>query len=300
MPRAWSARLSGLLCITVLAAGCTSTRPARGPLQIVASFYPLYEFARRIGGARVTVANLVPAGAGSHDYEPTAQDLITLKRARLFVYNGAGLEPWVDRLLPEVSATALVVRTTDGLPLAPGPVSSEPDPHVWLDPVLAQRQARAILAGLVQVDPEGKAEYEANAAGLDADLASLHERFAVELRACRRREFITSHAAFGYLGRRYSLVQIAISGATPEADVSPARLAYVVALARRLRVPVVFYEPAEGAQLAQTVAREIGARVDMLHPLEGLTLQELREGKTYVTVMDANRERLAQALDCPR
>lgn len=300
MPRGWRARLSVALCAAALAAGCASPRSAPGSLQVVASFYPLYEFAGRIGGPRVAVANLVPAGAGSHDYEPTAQDLVTLKRARLFVYNGAGLEPWVDRLLPEVPATTAVVRTTDGLPLVPGPASGELDPHVWLDPVLAAQQARAILEGLVRVDPEGKAEYEANAAGLYAELASLHERFVAALRVCRQREFITSHSAFGYLGRRYGLVQVAISGATPEADVSPARLAYVVALARRLQVRVIFYEATGAPQLAQAVAREVGAAVDVLHPLEGLTPQDLRAGKTYVTVMDANRERLANALECRR
>lgn len=294
-----------------LAAGCSRAPDAGGPLPVVASFYPLGEFSQRIGGTRAGVTNLIPAGMEPHEYEPTPQDLVRLKRARVVVYNGAGLEPWVARLLPEIPATVVQVNATAGLPLvtvdgatvrprdrgAAGPVV---DPHVWLDPLLAREQARRILAGLVQADPAGRGEYETHAAALDLDFMAVHRRFTGGLAQCARREFVTTHAAFGYLARRYGLTQVAIVGLSPDAEPSPARLVEVTALVRQHRIPVIFYDTLAGPRLADVVAREAGAGTAALNPLEGLTVEEQREGKTYFTVMYENLAGLIEGLGCRR
>jgi zinc transport system substrate-binding protein len=258
--------------------------------------YPLAEFARRVGGERVTVTTLVPAGVDAHDYEPTPRDLAALTRVRLLIYNGAGFEPWVAKLLTQVPDGTVKVKATEGLPLSTA--NGGTDPHVWLDPVLAQEQVARILEGLVRVDPDGRAAYEANAAGLRADLEALHRAFASGLARCRRREFITSHAAFGYLARRYGLVMIPISGLAPQAEPSAARLAAVARLARQRGIRVIYADPLADRRGAETVAREVGAVVEVLHPLEGLTPEEQRQGKKYITVMHENLRHLAQGLEC--
>lgn len=303
--------------LSVMIAGCTSSsQPATG-LTVVATFYPLQYFAQRIGGARVEVRTLVPPGAEPHDYEPTPQDVVALRHARVVVFNGAGLEPWLMRLLPEVPASAVRVNATEGLPLITGEPGNTGaptlaplarggagerhalvDPHVWLDPMLARDQVARILAGFVRADSRGRSEYQANAAVLDLELRALHGRFEEALAYCGRREFIVTHAAYGYLARRYGLTQVAITGLTPEAEPPPARLAEVVGVARQRSIPVVYYEPLDGPRLAEAVAREAGARVAPLNPLEGLTLAQEREGDNYFTVMHANLSELIAGLDC--
>ncbi|MGH2349647.1 MAG: metal ABC transporter substrate-binding protein [bacterium] len=296
--------------VALLAIGCGPRTGApgsaeAGKLRVVSTFYPLYEFAQRVGGSRVTVRNLVPAGVESHDFEPTPRDVAGLKAARVLIYNGAGFEPWLQKLLPEVPQATVRVDTSSGLPLlrgfrgAAGDSPPAEDPHVWLDPVLAARQVDAIVEGLTTADPEGSATYRDNGARVNAELQELHRRYASTLAACRQRTFVTSHAAFGYLARRYRLTQIPISGLSPEAEPSPARLKTIVQEARRAGVRVIFYETLVSPRVAEVIAREVGARTAVLNPVEGLTPEELQQGRNYFTVMDENLRALAGGLGCP-
>jgi zinc transport system substrate-binding protein len=325
----WSRPALVLVLLLALAA-CARPAPRGGGVPVTASFDTLAEFARRVGGNRIDVTTLVPPGAEPHDYEPSPQQLARVSRTRLLIYNGAGFEPWVDRLRGDLPADAVVVETTAGLPLlraASHEDAHEPagagregtgereavgapqaggardpdqafDPHVWLDPVLAQRQVAAILRGLRAVDPAGAEQYAQNAARFQAELEALHRRYAATLRDCRRRTFITTHGAFAYLARRYGLRMIAITGLSPEAEPSPARLRELVREARRHGVRVVYTETLLSPRLAETLAREVGARTRVLNPLEGLTPEERRAGRTYLTVMAENLQHLAEGLAC--
>lgn len=291
--------LVGLVAATLLMTACGRNQGVSQGLAVVATFYPIAEFAQRIGGDRVEVRTLVPSGVESHDYEPTPKDLAVVARARVFIYNGAGFEPWVDRLLPDLAQNVVTVNATEGLPLKSPPwYSGGVDPHVWLDPVLAQAQVDRIREGLARADPSGAAAYEAAARRLRDELDALHRRYAEGLRTCRRKEFVTAHAAFGYLAARYGLTLVAIAGMTPEAEPSPARLREVVAFMRRSGATVVYAETLTESRVAEAVARETGAQVKMLNPIEGLTRKEQSRGLTYMVVMDENLRQLADGLDC--
>ena len=292
--------LAVVLTASLLSA-CAHVGPSSDRVLVIASFYPLAEFARRIGGDRVDVRTLIPAGVEPHDYEPSPRDIVTLERARLLIYNGAGFEPWMARLLPELRSTVVQVNATAGMALLhPEWSSGGPDPHVWLDPVRAQEQAARVLAGLIAVDPAAGARYERNARGLRSALEALQARYEQGLRACRRKEFVTTHAAFGYLAVRYGLRQVPIAGLDPESEPSPARLRLIIDFVRRSGATVIYSEALISPRTAETVARETGARVEVLNPLEGLTRDELARGLDYVTVMDANLNALARGLDCHR
>ncbi len=291
LPRRW---ILALLAVLV-GAGCARV-PAAAGVGIVTSIDPLAEFAGRLAGQGTAVHVLVPPGAEVHDYEPTPGDLRRLVPARLFVYNGAGLEPWVPSLRAQLPPSVHVVEAVEGLPLAEA--EGGVDPHVWLDPLLAAQQTERILAALLRVDPTGRSRYEANAAALRADFRALDAAYRQGLARCRRRAFITAHAAFGYLARRYGLRMVAISGLSPEAEPSPSRLKAVVQEARRTGIRVIYVEPRGERRLAETVAREIGGRAAVLDPLESLPPQARRGGKSYFTVMYENLAQLLQGLDC--
>ena len=292
------ARLLVLLC-GALAAGCRESPAPGGKPLVVASFFPMYDFARQVTADRAQVISLVPPGVHGHDWEPSPQDVAQVRRARVFVYNGAGFEPWVDKLIKEAAGSAtVVVAASAGLTVARTGADGGRDPHVWLDPVLAKGEVDAIRAALERGDPAGKSAYEAKASAYAAKLADLDGRFETGLRDCARREVVVSHAAFGYLTRRYRLEQIAVTGLAPQAEPSPAALAAIVRTARERKVTAIFLEPLVSPKLAETLAREVGVRLLTLDPIEGVTRKEAAEGIGYLELMARNLQSLREGLGC--
>jgi zinc transport system substrate-binding protein len=289
-----------------LLAGC-GPQPATPAKSVVATFYPLYELAREVGGDRVEVRQLVPSGVEVHDYEPTSGDLARLREAAVFVYNGAGLEPWLSKLEGELPAGTVRVEATRGLPLVRAEAhghaeelghTGQPDrlldPHVWLDPVLAQAVVDNILDGLVRADPAGEATYRRRALAAKQRLEQVHRRYQRALARCRTRVLLTSHAAFGYLARRYGLRLVSVAGVNPEAEPSPRRLRQLLALARQEGVRAVFAESRGSQRAAESLARELGLPVRVLDPLEAGP----RPGQDYIRRVEANLEELVRGLGC--
>ncbi len=292
-------RLLVPLLVLLAATACQqSPAPDAKPL-VIASFYPMYDFARQVAGDRAQVVSLVPPGVHGHDWEPSPQDVARLRQARVFVYNGARFEPWAQKMITEAARpSTVVVAASTGLARARSAGTSEVDPHVWLDPVLAQGEVEAIRGALEQGDPAGKVVYDENARAFKAKLAGLHERFAAGLRDCARREVVVTHTAFGYLTRRYQLEQVAVMGLAPESEPSPAALAHIVRVARQRKVTTIFVEPLVNPRLGETLARELGAKVLSLNPIEGVTAQEAAAGKGYTDLMVQNLESLRAGLGC--
>lgn len=291
-------RVAGFAIIALAVAACQRAPADQSQVLVVVSLYPLYDFARHIAGDRARVTLLVPPGIEPHDWEPAPADIVRVQSARVFVYNGAGLEPWAEKLLGEVRRSDMrIVKATAGLDLLT--TEGQPDPHVWLDPLLARAEVEAIRTALVAVDPVHAPIYDGNAAAFSSQLLALHERFAAGLERCERREIVVSHAAFAYLARRYRLTQLPIiESLTPDAEPSPAALAALTRQARRARVTHIFFETLVTSKLAETLAREVGATALVLNPVEGLTKEQDAQGMTYVQLMDANLANLRTALGC--
>lgn len=264
-----------------------------GKIRVTASFYPMAEFARQVGGDKITVTTMIGPGVEPHDYDPAPGDLISLYKSKLFIYNGAGLEKWIDRIQPDLTANHIAsVDASSGLSLRPS------DPHVWLDPVLAARQVDNIQASLAQVDPANAAYYRQQADHYKAQLAALDQTFKTGLAACVRRDIITSHQAFGYLGDRYHLNVLAISGLSPDQEPSPQQLAKTAQFARDHHAKYIFFETLVSPKLSDTIAREVGAQTLVFNPLEGLTPDQVKQGHSYLSVQQDNVNNLRIALDC--
>lgn len=330
MARRWLAMpLVVALLAVVACAGPSAGRSggAQGP-TIVTSVYPFQFVAERIAGPEATVTNLTEPGVEPHDLELTPRQVGSLVDAGLIVYE-KGFQPAVDEAVSQ-SGNERAFDTTSGVPLEPvyavdgnGAVegngaAEEPeaghdhgpgdahghdqegglDPHVWLDPTKLSIIANAVAERLADIDPAGADRYRANAKRLATELARLDEDFRSGLTGCVRTEFITSHTAFGYLARRYRLTQIGISGLSPDAEPSPARIAEIQREAREHRVTTIFTETLVSPAVAEAVAGDLGLTTAVLDPIEGLTAES--EGRDYFAIMRANLAALERANGCPR
>jgi zinc transport system substrate-binding protein len=274
----------------LLAAGCGggASSASDGGTQVVAGFYPLAFAAAEIGGDRVEVTNLTPPGAEPHDIELSVRDVERVEGADLVLYLGQGFQPALE---DAAEGHEGAVDLLEGLDLREGEEGEDArDPHVWLDPV---RFAEVVERMGAELGGD-----EAPARQLASQLRALDEEYRAGLADCERRELVTAHDAFGYLGERYRLEVIPITGISPETEPSPQDLEEVSDLVRERGVTTVFVEPLLSPEIGETVAREAGAETAVLNPLEGLTEEELDRGEDYFAVMRANLDALQQGLGC--
>lgn len=295
-----------------LLAGCGGGSPVSGgETSVVAAFYPFAYVADRVAGNHAAVTNLTAAGAEPHDLELSPQQVAELAEADVVVYQ-EGFQPAVDDAVVENAEGAVVEVTEVSAAVggtAKGGAAEEHgdehahehadltgDPHIWQDPTQLARVAEKVAETLSRVDREHAAEYAGNAAALRADLRALDREFRQGLADCERRTFVTSHAAFGHLARRYDLRMVPISGLSPDVEASPARLAELQDVVAASGVTTVFSERLASAALAQTLAKEVGVRTAVLDPIEGLS--QATADEDYFSLMRANLAALRKANGC--
>jgi zinc transport system substrate-binding protein len=266
-----------LLALPVVAlAGCSDDESDARP-TIVASFYPLAWAAEGVAGEDYRVVNLTPPGVEPHDIELTPSDVQTIDDARLVVYVGGGFQPAVEDAVASRDGRSLDV------------LDGSSDPHIWLDPVRFARSVAGIARTLGDITAARPALRR---------LQRLDSEYRVGLGECDRRVIVTTHAAFGELAARYGLTQISLAGSSPEAEPRPRELEDLVDEVRASGATTVFTEPLVSSEVAETVAREAGASVATLDPIEGLSRERLDAGEGYPSVMRSNLAALRKGLGC--
>lgn len=269
--------------------------------NISTSIYPLYFFTAQIAGNAAHVSNITPVGVEPHDYEPSAQNIITIEKSKLLVLNGA-LEPWAKDIKENLSGkTTKILEVGDGLftqEITDEHGGQKQDPHIWLSPVLAQQMVQKIADEMVSLDSANEATYRKNADGMMTALKVLDLQYKQGLEHCARRDIMTSHAAFGYLASTYNLKQIAIADLSPDEEPALQKLADLAQFARKNNVKYIFFESMVSPKFAETLAQEVGAQTLVLNPIEGLTDEEIAQGKDYITEMQQNLQNLRMALEC--
>ena len=312
-------RLSALVCACTLSlsllTGC-GTQPADtagsdGRLRVLTSFYPMYDFACKIGGDCIDVTNMVPSGTEPHDWEPSTNDLKNLEKADVFIYNGADMEPWADDLLVSRSDTLHVVEASENVELRTTDGEHEHahehegadhhhgdfDPHVWLDPENAKIEMEAIRDALCAADPENSTVFQSNYEKYAAELDALDAEFREKLAPLPNRTIVVAHEAFGYLCDAYGLTQVGIEGLSPDSEPDPGRMAEVIDFVREHSISTIFFEELVSPKVAEAIASETGAQAKMLSPLEGLSDEQAAAGADYFSVMHDNLAALMEALN---
>lgn len=278
-------------------------------LHIVTSFYPMQEFTSKVAGDLADVQVLVPAGTEPHDWEPTAQDIAKMTDADMLVYNGGGVESWIDQVQDTLGDSGpKLVEASSGIQLMASTEEEHEgeeadhdhgslDPHVWLSPLQAQTEVRNIETALTALDPDHAADYKKNADTYIAELEKLDADYKAGLSNTKRKDFITQHAAFAYLAHDYGLTQVPIAGLSPEQEPSAEAMAKIVDFAKQNNVKTIFFETLVSSNVAQTIANEVGAQTAVLNPLEGLTSAETSAGEDYISVMRTSLAALEKALN---
>lgn len=375
--------------------------------RVLASFYPYYEFTRNVAGDSATVEQYLPSGIEAHDWEPRAQEIQSLKDADVFVYNGLGMEPYVDNMIDSGEFdNVLFVKASEGIEMMKSDDDDEhdnthadefveeieetieefehgyitefqtlekieeilhehqgdghehgnktiesieeilhevedrhvspedgieeihhtildiegeedhgtkegdeeehevhehdfeSDPHIWLDPVLVKQQVNNIRDGLIKADPQNKEHYEQNTREYNEKLNTLDMKIKSSLSSCAKDTFVPFHNAFTYLGDRYGIKIMALSGIAPDSEASAAEIAEFVDFVKDNDIKVIFAEELVDPRLAQVIAVEAGAEVLLFSPIEALAQDEIGENITYIDKMETNLDALKVALEC--
>lgn len=309
-------KLTGILSAAALVlVGCGTSgndesAVSEDGIQVVTTFYPMYDFAKNVVGDNGEVSVLLDAGQESHGYEPTPQDIAAIADADVFVYNSDEMETWVPSVLESIeSSDVIVVEAAEAIALfeleeaaeeehsdEEGEDAHNVDPHVWLDPVYAQEEVAAILAGVLEADEANKESYEANAAAFNEKLAELDAAYQTAFETAENRTFVVQHAAFGYIARRYELTEVAVSDVSSDAEPNPAKLAELQQFMIDNQITTVYYSDSASSKTAQTLAEATGATLEVLSPLEGITDEDQEAGKDYLSVMEENLTALRKVI----
>lgn len=319
--------LSLLLALMLASTACGSGKSGNveGKINVVTTIYPLYYFAEQIGGEQAHVTNLIAAGVEPHDWTPKSRDLTDAGNAQLFIYNGAGLESWLNDFMPAIESGGDVrtVEASYGIALINGEGEEEGhdhgeeeeghdleeeeeghshehegdvDPHTWISPRSALTMAANIKDAFVAVDPAHQADYETRYEQLNERLKQLDAKFTDGLSPYAGRDIVVSHQAFGYLCRDYGLNQIAIMGLSPEAEPRAQDLLEISDYVKSHGIKTIFFEELVSDRLARTLANEADIDTMVLNPLEGLTPEQEKAGENYFSIMERNLENLQKAL----
>lgn len=260
--------------------------------KILVTFYPIYKFAKAVGGEKVDVSVIIPSGVEPHDWEPTVQDIERLKQSNMIIINGAGLESWLSKLVSANPDIVVVDSSKNIQLLQKSEGTGMTDPHIWLDPVLAKIQVQNIADAMMKVDPENANYYQQNANQYKTKLDLLDKQIRTELVSCDKKDFLAFHDAFSYFSKEYGLNQNTIvGGLNPEAEPTANTLEEITQKAQNLGINVVFTEEAVNPQISKVIADEIHGKVLVLSPLEVTNIND-----DYVEKMQNNLSNLKEAL----
>jgi len=310
--------LAAVIIYSVLSlVGCKKAEvaPAAG-LQVVTTLFPLYDFARTIGGDKAQVTMLLPPGVEPHTFEPKPEEMIRIGRAGLFIYTSKYMEPWAEKIISGIESKTLrvvnagekasyrAVSAKDGHEEVKGGAEHNHDrkgmdPHIWLDFTNAALMVDAILDGFVAAVPSNSALYRQNAETLKARLAALDQRYQDRLKNCATRKLLHGgHYTFGYLAGRYNLDYQALSGISSDSEPSAERMITLVRDIKSSGTRYLFAEELLSPRLTETLAKEAGVGVLMLHGAHNVSRDDLSRNVSFFELMEGNLEQLQKGLSC--
>ena len=310
-------RIAIFLCICCLLlsfCGCARTEtPEEGEgLGIVTTVFPAYDFARQIAGERARVSLLLPPGAESHSFEPTARDILRIQSGDLFFYTGGESEEWAEELLEgqdTVNALAMLdcvdaleEEHKEGMQDIHEAQEEEEGPeydeHVWTSPVNAQRICRRLCEELCRLDPEGESFYRANTEAYCQKLAGLDDAFRqVTETAPLHTVIFADRFPVRYFVEEYGLdYYAAFPGCAEDTEPSARTVAFLIDKVRLDGIPAVFTIEFSNGKMADVICEDTGCEKLLFHSCHTVSADDLERGVTYLELMEKNVDSLKEAL----
>jgi zinc transport system substrate-binding protein len=279
-----------------------------GKLKVVATIFPIYDFACNIGGNRVKVTMLLPPATDAHNYELKPEDIVKVSKADIFLFTNFEMEQWAYKIINAAAedTSMLAIETGRGtvlLPLIDGDEHekhiSKFDPHIWLDLDNAQKMVDNIATAFVKKDSRNSDYYLKNAQEYKIKLIALDQRYRTELVKCQTKTILhAGHWAFAYLAHKYNLIYIAAYNASADAEPSPQNIFALVEKIKGGNVPYIYYEDLVAPRLAQTIARETGTGLLKLSNGHDISKKDMKSGLSFTSLMEANLETLKKGMQC--
>ena len=308
-----------------------------GKIQIVATLFPYYDFARAIVGDRADVTLLLSPGREAHSFEPTPLDAVTISESDVFLYNGGEGEYWVDSMLGAAGENiAVIARMMDyvdaldeeyveGMQGADGHDHDhehgshddhddhdhdheedehdsdevEYDEHIWTSPKNAVVLCRAVCDAICRADAENAAFYRANCENYCAQLEDLDARFAALCESAPRRLLIfADRFPMLYFCREYGLdYRAAFHGCSGDTEPSLATIKFLIDKVEDENIPVVYTIDFGTKKVAAVVSECTGAAIETLYSMQTVSRADFDAGETYLTLMERNFEALRKGLN---
>jgi zinc transport system substrate-binding protein len=313
----WPALFSMMLAVSIFFAGCakgTDTaekkKDSNDTLQVYTTIFPLKDFAEKIGGKHVKAESIYPAGADAHTYEPTQKQMVSIAKSDLFLYSGAELEPFAEDMEKSLKKENVkVVDSSKGVSLIKFAGEEhedehdhgkeehhhDMDPHIWLDPTNAIKQAENIKNALVELQPANKAEFEKNFEKLKTKLEDLDAQFKDVAKNAKTKEILVSHAAYGYWEHHYGFKQIPIAGISSSEEPSQKELAAVAKTAKDHNLKYILFETFATPKVAEVVQKETGTKILRLNHLSTISDKDVKDKKDFFDLMEENIKALKTA-----
>ena len=267
-------------------------------IPVSVTFNAMKEFVEAVGKDRVEVATIIPDGTEPHDFEPKAQDLAALSNAKIFVYNGFGMEAGVDDAIKSANNSSLItVEASKGAEPIQNTEEEEIeehgqyDPHLWLSLKGAELEVKNIKEALVSADPSNKEFYETNCNDYVAQLEKLYTEYQGKFQSVKKKSFVTGHAAFGYLCRDFGLEQNSVEDVFAEGEPSAQQMTELVKYCKENQVTTIFAEEMASPEVSKTLADEVGAKVETIYTIEGG-----EDDKSYLERMEDNLSKIYDSL----
>ncbi|WP_298845779.1 metal ABC transporter substrate-binding protein [Clostridium sp.] len=290
-----------LICTILTFTACgskkveTSNLKSQNKVKVVVSFNAMREITTAIGKDKVDIVTMIPNGTEPHDFEPKAKDFESLTNAKIFVYNGFGMESWVDKVLESVDNKNLItVDASKGSTPIGNTEKSENaqyDPHLWISLKGAKNQAKNVRDALVKADSPNKSYYEKNYNDFALKLDTLYNEYNKKFKTVTNKNFVTGHAAFAYLCRDFGLKQNSVEDVFAEGEPSAKKLKELTDYCKKNKIKTIFVEDMVSTKVSDALANEVGAKVEKIH-----TIESKEDNKDYLTCMKENLDMIYNSL----
>lgn len=313
--------ISSLLLFMIVASACSkdeNSKKDENLLKVYTTIFPLQDFTEKIGGEYVDVASAIPIGADAHSFEPTTKDIVQIAESDMFIYNGVGMEGYISKMVNTLkNEKVTILDASKGISTINGEKyileddhthaeevesdshnhASSEDPHIWFDPLRAKEQAKIIAAALSKAMPEKEEYFQTNLKKLEEEFDALDKEYIDALQNVEEKEILVSHAAYSYWGDRYGIYQIAVTGLSPSNEPSQKQLAKLIDIVKDHKIKYIFFESFGTPKIADTIQKEVGAKVLTLNHVASVTKQDVKDNKDYFDLMRENLEQLKKGLN---